>query len=226
MLIAKIIDEVSVEMKKENSQLWHGLFIVSNIEKSELFFCASLNIYLVFDLSGTIDFEPFFIESLDKPVCLNLQQNSHIAIIEFDFFSVKNIIPNLNSNLPLLNSQWIYWLYYSLLELKNDGNLNLQSFYKLSKKLCPEGSFFETNSKSLTDSNFSKRHQRRLFKLNFGLPPTRQENVKKFMQALLFYYKFGQIDYSMYFDQAHFIKAVKKYTGFTPKSLIDKFQIY
>lgn len=66
----------------------------------------------------------------------------------------------------------------------------------------------------------SSRHLRRLFSENIGLSPKEFAKVLRFQIALRNWKENGHLDIGEgFYDQSHFIKDWKKFTGLTPSSL-------
>ncbi|RAJ31039.1 helix-turn-helix protein [Pedobacter cryoconitis] len=113
---------------------------------------------------------------------------------------------------------------YLLRELANDKN-NLQIAHclrqvQLSGGLIPLG-------KLVNDTGFSQRHLSRKFQEYVGLSPKEYLRVSRFIFSLGHLKKYPlcsltEVAYkSGYYDQAHFIRDYKDYTGYTPGQVVQ-----
>ena len=77
--------------------------------------------------------------------------------------------------------------------------------------------------------NYNKRHLYRIFKMNYGLSPKVLLNILRLHLCLTLMIE-NDIDFIEvanicgFYDQAHFIKEIKKYTGFSPLRLLDNYK--
>ena len=77
--------------------------------------------------------------------------------------------------------------------------------------------------------NCNKRHLYRIFKMNYGLSPKVLLNILRLHLCLTLMIE-NDIDFIEvanicgFYDQAHFIKEIKKYTGFSPLRLLDNYK--
>lgn len=76
---------------------------------------------------------------------------------------------------------------------------------------------------------YTKRHLTRLFKKYYGISPKVLLNILRLHLCLTLLLEGGQsIDEIMeicgFYDQSHFIKEIKKYTGFSPLELLETIQ--
>ena len=77
--------------------------------------------------------------------------------------------------------------------------------------------------------NYNKRHLHRIFKMNYGLSPKVLLNILRLHLCLTLMIE-NDIDFIEvanicgFYDQAHFIKEIKKYTGFSPLRLLDNYK--
>ncbi len=78
----------------------------------------------------------------------------------------------------------------------------------------------------LKNTNYSQSTLERHFKRDTGLTPKRYQSLQRYKQAVREMYESRNTDWHYYvskygyFDQAHFIKEIKRYTSFTPNQLL------
>lgn len=132
-----------------------------------------------------------------KPLPHNFWNIDHYKINDFEKF-VPNISNKLNNSIKRLSEMDNRKLKLFETIYKND----LKSVEKLSEK-----------------AHWSSRQINRYFNRQFGFP------LKEFLKIIRCRSSYQDISkgelfpQKNYFDQAHFIKEVKKYTGVTPKAL-------
>lgn len=86
------------------------------------------------------------------------------------------------------------------------------------------------NMKAISDkTGYSQQHFINLFKKHVGLSPKQHQRIVRFNKILIEIEKTQSVDWARlsidygYFDQAHFIKDFKKFSGFSPqKYLFEK----
>ncbi len=76
---------------------------------------------------------------------------------------------------------------------------------------------------------YSERQLYRLFKTNYGISPKVLLNILRLhlCLTLLIDKNVSLVDIANrcgFYDQAHFIKEIKKYTGFSPVQLIERYK--
>jgi AraC-like DNA-binding protein len=102
-------------------------------------------------------------------------------------------------------------------------NQKIKMIEQICDRICVEGEAF--NAKDLSgECRFSERYIQRLFTENVGLPPRSFFNIHRFNKSLELIRSsdssLTSIAYDCgYYDQAHFIKEFKKYTGMTPSEI-------
>lgn len=78
-------------------------------------------------------------------------------------------------------------------------------------------------------SGYNERHLYRIFKTNYGISPKVLLNILRLHLCLTLIVEnkkdFIDIAYMCgFYDQAHFIKEIKKYTGFSPLQLLERYK--
>jgi len=94
---------------------------------------------------------------------------------------------------------------------------------QICDRICVEGEAFHAKDLSV-EYGFSERYIQRLFMENVGLTPRSFFNLHRFNKSLELIRSsdspLTSIAYDCgYYDQAHFIKEFKKYTGMTPSEI-------
>lgn len=106
-------------------------------------------------------------------------------------------------------------LYFSELLKKKD----LETDPRIQTSLQEIYSDFQKPTEKL-GFQISSRHLRRLFSENIGLSPKEFAKVLRFQTVLRHWKENGSLDIvEGFYDQSHFIKDWKKFTGLTPSSL-------
>lgn len=105
------------------------------------------------------------------------------------------------------------------------GRFNIQRkgfVTELTSSMSPDFSLQTLREKT----NYSVSTLERYFKQDAGLSPKRYQKLYRFRAAIENLYETKSADWSQYvydfgyFDQSHFIKEIKAYTGFTPTQLL------
>ena len=63
---------------------------------------------------------------------------------------------------------------------------------------------------------YSERHRRRLYQQQIGLAPKQVARIVRFQQALHELRTADEVSLEGYYDQAHFIREFRAFTGMTP----------
>ncbi|MEI1279857.1 helix-turn-helix domain-containing protein [Leptospira venezuelensis] len=106
-------------------------------------------------------------------------------------------------------------LYFSELFKKK----SMETDPRVQNSLHQLYSDFQKSTEKLS-FQISSRHLRRLFSENIGLSPKEFAKVLRFQTALKNWKENGQLETGEgFYDQSHFIKDWKKFTGLTPSSL-------
>jgi len=79
------------------------------------------------------------------------------------------------------------------------------------------------------NSGYNERHLYRLFKMNYGVSPKILLNILRLhlcLTLMIDYHKdlMDVANICGFYDQSHFIKEIKKYTGFSPFQLLEQYQ--
>lgn len=98
----------------------------------------------------------------------------------------------------------------------------------VTSKIINDSQFFQTSLKELIhDGPYSHKHFLELFKKSVGLTPKYFHRITRFNEILNAIHKKERIFFSRismecgYFDQSHFIKEFKHFSGFNPKEFIE-----
>ena len=74
---------------------------------------------------------------------------------------------------------------------------------------------------------YNKRHLNRVFKKIYGISPKVLLNILRLHLCLTLLAENKALDEIMnicgFYDQSHFIKEIKKYTGYSPLELLEKY---
>ena len=171
-----------------------------------------------------------------KPINVNIKKNTKLIGVRFKLIAVEYIfkksikgILNTRTILPIsiLGSENLPFenfdnLTHSLSDKINFGLQNLKEIdnrkFKLFKLLY--GNKGSLSVKTLAQNVFwSSRQINRYFNQQFGFSLKTFSNIIKCNSSYTEIAKGQLFPQQNYFDQAHFIKEVKRYTGETPKEL-------
>lgn len=136
---------------------------------------------------------------------------------EFELDKIFSL-ENLNDRLDFLKN-------YLIQKSKDKKEVN---FIELVEKLYKNPK--EQNVKDIASSfGYNERHLYRLFKQNYGVSPKVLLNILRlhFCLTLILEKNMNLIDIASscgFYDQAHFIKEIKKYTGISPLKIIEDYK--
>lgn len=189
----------------------------------------------------------YFIGIWDKPVVLSsfarytgtiiIELNTHgvhrftkFSLAElvnkiFDFEEIygtlgKNIINHLNDIESPFEKVELFQNY--LIDLINSYNRQMFLIDYTCNLIHKSSGLIEVND-LVKKTGFSKRYLDILFKEHLGISPKTLANISRFQT---FYYSWANSKdssfyndklYELYYDQAHFIKEFKRFTGYSPK---------
>ena len=155
-----------------------------------------------------VRFKPLSVELLE---CVNLKSllNSSINLSD-DFLEIDNLTFD---NFQVFCSHIENYLKSRIEKIKTISNFKISLFNEIFKK--------ETfNVQELSEKSFwTSRQINRYFNMTFGL------SLKEYLNIIRCYETYKDISNnkltppSKYFDQSHYIKEIKKFTGVTPKEL-------
>lgn len=160
-------------------------------------------------------------------------------ILKFPLGEMINLMWDISDHLP----KSYQYLYEQVLESKTDEqaiqileNFFMREFYKANAVLSPFDQLLhfirQKNGNIRVEEmaqhlNVSRRTLNRLFAKHLGITPKSYSSIVRFQQAILNYYErpnFGWsgVLYDMgYYNQNHFIKDFKRYTGKTPTRFLN-----
>ena len=112
---------------------------------------------------------------------------------------------------------------YLLTKIKNNNN---KKYIKIVDKLYNNPK--DQNVLELANTfAYDKRHLNRVFKKIYGISPKVLLNILRLHLCLTLLEKGKTLDEIMnncgFYDQSHFIKEIKKYTGYSPLELLEKY---
>ena len=133
---------------------------------------------------------------------------------------MQNIIDLKNTN-----ERIEYLKHYLLKKTKEQKEI---PFMKIVEKI-----YENPNEQSVTDIakkfGYNERNLYRVFKKNFGVSPKVLLNILRLhlCLTLILENKMNLIDIALscgFYDQSHFIKEIKRYTGISPLKIIDDYK--
>lgn len=197
---------------------------------------ADIAVQLMFDLSGLIDTEPFIVYPGTNYIELELPKGVQLVGLQFAVWNAIGLRDGVNRHTPTygvsFDADWAYLLYYHLLDLRNSGAANeamLHFLRHLSSQIDAtlrndfSAHFFRISNGSEASTNlaYSDRHQRRLYQDLVGMTPTQFKRVVRFQQSLERMQAEQRLSWDGYYDQAHFSREIKQFTGLTPAQLFQ-----
>lgn len=112
--------------------------------------------------------------------------------------------------------------------IKKTNNETEMQFLKITEELyrCPKEQNVYDIAKNM---GYNERHIYRLFKVNFGVSPKVLLNILRLHLCLTLMLddnvSFMDIaNLCGFYDQAHFIKEIKRYTGYSPLKLLERYK--
>lgn len=194
-------------------------------------FIPDFNLHLVFDLSGTTDVEPFLIYAGKSYTDFEIPPSTRWIGMQFNIWNGSSLIQKQDTVRSTYYAQfdadWVNLIYFWLLEARNRG-LPMHDTVRSLKKFKTfidaslnedfEKNFFEIAAASAHKVSlaYSDRHQRRLFQKLTLLSPVLFKRIARFRSAFQIMVQKREIYWDGYYDQAHFIRDFKQFTGFTP----------
>lgn len=137
----------------------------------------------------------------------------------------KEISINKILDLKNTNERIEYLKHYLLQKTKEKKEI---PFMKIVEKI-----YENPNEQSVTDISkelgYNERNLYRVFKTNFGVSPKVLLNILRLhlCLTLILENKMNLIDIALscgFYDQSHFIKEIKRYTGISPLKIIDDYK--
>ncbi len=137
----------------------------------------------------------------------------------------KEISINKILDLKNTNERIEYLKHYLLQKTKEQKEI---PFMKIVEKI-----YENPNEQSVTDIakefGYNERNLYRVFKTNFGVSPKVLLNILRLhlCLTLILENKMNLIDIALscgFYDQSHFIKEIKRYTGISPLKIIDEYK--
>lgn len=234
MILAKYC--YSFPKNNQKASFWHkqilyeNIFCTASVIKSKntatLKFVADAKLHLVFDLTGKHDTTPFILNSVTNFVDFDLIEDDYLIILDFPIWKSFETADNLNNTTKIVDinfdQDWVFYLYYNFLDALNYGKstfstvLEVQKLESLIKQSLGNFPNFKELFNTTSKQTFSARHTRRLFQKHLKYSPKQISQVLRFQENLALILKNQKINWQEYYDQAHFIKDFKKYTGETP----------
>lgn len=203
----------------------------TNTSTVTLRFVPDFNLQLVFDLSGTTDLEPFLIYAGKSYTDFEIPPGTCWIGMQFNIWDGSSLIQKQDTVRSTYYAQfdadWVNLIYFWLLESRNRGLAihdtvrslkKFKAFIDASLNEDFEKNFFEIAAASAHKMSlaYSDRHQRRLFQKLTLLSPVLFKRIARFRSAFQIMLQEQQIYWGGYYDQAHFIRDFKQFTGFTP----------
>jgi hypothetical protein len=210
--------------------LYENIFCTASIirskNRSTLKFVADAKLHLVFDLTGNHDTAPFILDTVASFVNFNLVEGDYLIVLDFPiwrFYEVPDKLDNETKKLDVnFDQDWVFYLYYNFLDAINEGKSAFSTISEIQKLefLIKQSLNFFPNFQEVFDNTseqtFSSRHTRRLFRKYLKYSPKQIEQVSKFQKNLISIIETQKITWQEYYDQSHFIKNFKKFSGNTP----------
>jgi AraC-like DNA-binding protein len=219
---------------------WRGLWEVKQAPDNAavMRFVPDLSVHLVFDLTGQVDLEPFLLATGMTYVDLALPPGTQLIGLHFgvwDAFQLRETQGDAAMIYTVkLDADWVFYLYFNLLDVRNQASSNrslltvlhpFQDWIDASLQKDFRQHFFEVASGAADDADlaYSQRHRRRLYQQQIGLSPKQVERIVRFQQTLQPMRTTGVITFDGYYDQAHFIREFREFTGMTPTAFVEQY---
>lgn len=211
----------------------------THISHLTLRFVPDFNLQLVFDLSGTTDVEPFLIYAGKSYTDFVIPHGARWIGMQFKIWDGSALVEKPDSThttyYAKFDADWVNFIYFWLLDARNrglaihDAVRSLRKFKTFIDDSIHEDfdkNFFEIASASAHKVNlaYSDRHQRRLFQKLTLLSPVLFKRVARFRSAFHLMVQEQEIRWDGYYDQAHFIRDFKQFTGLTPGEFLSQLQ--
>jgi AraC-like DNA-binding protein len=219
---------------------WRGLWEVKQAPDNAavMRFVPDLSVHLVFDLTGQVDLEPFLLATGMTYVDLALPPGTQLIGLHFgvwDAFQLRETQGDATMIYTVkLDADWVFYLYFNLLDVRNQASSNrslltvlqpFQDWIETSLQNDFRQHFFAVATGATDDRDlaYSERHRRRLYQQQIGLSPKQVERIVRFQKALQTMRATGVITFDDYYDQAHFIREFREFTGMTPTAFIEQY---
>ena len=173
---------------------------------------------------------------LERFIIVQFKPRSISSLLPFTKFSSKELMHNSLCYLEEVFGNEAQKLERDLRDISNEETVNvLDSFFynKLDKaytgfimEMMFDSSYHESIKKLLHKTNYSISTLERHVKKETGMTPKAFLSLKKYKAAVEEIHNDDSYDWQYYVnkynytDQSHFIKSIKRYTGFTPTQLI------
>lgn len=224
----------------ETGAPWRGLWEVNQApdKAGVMRFVPDLSVHLVFDLSGQVDLEPFLLATGMSYVDLPLPPGTQLIGLHFgvwDAFQLREARDDTTMIYTVkLDADWVFYLYFNLLDVRNQTTPNkpllavLQPFRAwidgaLQNDFRRHFFAIATGAAEDADLAYSARHRRRLYQEQIGLSPKQVERIVRFQKALQTMRATSAITFDSYYDQAHFIREFREFTGMTPTAFVEQY---
>jgi hypothetical protein len=183
------------------SQPYESVWILEHRETHPftLRFVPSLNLHLIFDLTGITDVEPFMVHTGQQFLDFNILPQTNWVGLQFKLWKGSSLVAGENTKESTyyanFDADWVNLLYFWLLDTKNNNTTftiekmvsKFEMYINASLHADFEKNFFEiishTNEKARM--GYSIRHQRRLFQKMTMLSPKQFKRVIRFQKSFL-----------------------------------------
>ncbi len=201
-------------------------------------FVPDLSVHLLFDLTGQMALEPFLLAMGMSYSDLALPPGTQLIGLHFgvwDAFQLREVTDDATMIYTVkLDADWVFYLYFNLLDVCNQASSNqwlltvlhpFQEWIDASLQNDFRQHFFEVATGAADDTNlaYSARQRRRLYQQQIGLSPKQVERIVRFQKALQSMRTTGIITFDGYYDQAHFIREFREFTGMTPTDFVERY---
>lgn len=189
-----------------------------------------LHLHVIFDLSGTLEVEPFLINPGIKPVKIDLPPEVILVGLTFPLWEARPLAPTLAAaeaeypHTVHLDADWIFYLYFELLEYRNSKAEGSNSTVfdqfmpfassQLRNDFCSQ--FLHGADGTEDHTVWSDRHRRRMYQATLGLSPKQVQRVARFQRLLTELTSTGCATYDEFYDQAHGINEFRALATITP----------
>ncbi len=231
------INPLLYNLSAEEGLPYTGIWILNQTNASPIIlrFVPDFNLQLVFDLSGATDVEPFLIYAGKSYTDFEIPPSTRWIGMQFNIWDGSSLIQRQDTVRSTYYAQfdadWVNLIYFWLLEARNRGLAihdsvrslrKFKAFIDASLNEDFDKNFFEIAAASAHKVSlaYSDRHQRRLFQKLTLLSPVLFKRVARFRSAFQIMLQEQEIRWDGYYDQAHFIRDFKQFTGFTPREFL------
>ena len=226
---------------------WTGIWVYTcGGDSGCLRLVPDLNIHLVFDLSGSLDLEPFLLDPGFRGHRMNTNCDTVLFGLEIPAWGaqeLKHQDPRIgqdpknqvqSQSWVEISHEWVFFLYFELLDYYN--SIQDSTNHKLDQLIGAFASLVRDSMRRFRDPNiicyedasvphryYSQRHKRRLFRATLGLSPKQVERITRFQSLLAGMISNGSADYRDYYDQSHGIQEFKFFTGLRPQEFLETY---